>query len=471
MILGTDFCTCRLRVSTWGQTYVRKTALLLHRETGSITNTLQLPVNGSADTDSLKGVFNMAKLQAFRAYRPERGLENKIASPPYDVLNSREARLMAKGNEYSFLHVVKPEIDLPEDINLYDDRVYAKARENFEKFIRNKWLVREKIPAFYLYRQIMNGHSQIGLVAGASVWEYEHDMIKKHEFTRKNKEDDRTRHVNEVNANAGPVFLTYRAVAAIDDKVNTLIQNDPLYDFTAPDGIQHTVWGVCDRQDIDDLTEFFRKVPELYVADGHHRSASAARVGAERRLQDPIPTGEKVYDYFLAVLFPHNQLAIMDYNRIVKDLNGMDTESFLTRIAKMFLVEQTTSRKPETANTFGMYLDGKWYRVTARAGTFSVQDPVNSLDVSILQNNLLHPILGIGDPRSDERIDFIGGIRGMDELERRVNQGEAVAFSMYPTSIEQLMAIADAGKVMPPKSTWFEPKLRSGLLVRSLKNI
>jgi uncharacterized protein (DUF1015 family) len=415
--------------------------------------------------------FIMAKLQAFRAYRPQPGLEDKIASPPYDVLNSAEARVMAEGNQYSFLHVVKPEIDLPEDVHLYDDRVYAKARDNFERMIRNKWLVREEVPSLYLYRQIMDGHSQAGLVAGASVWEYQNDLIKKHEFTRKNKEDDRTRHVNDVNANAGPVFLTYRAQKNIDQKIENLMETDPLYNFAAPDGIQHTVWVVCADDDIRELMQMFKNVPELYVADGHHRSASAARVGDERRKKDLDPTGEKVYDYFLAVLFPHNQLTIMDYNRVVRDLNGLDTKTFLENIATPFHVEHSSERKPSEPNTFGMYLDGEWYRLTAKPGTFNADDPVDSLDVSILQNNLLNPVLGIGDPRSDERIDFVGGIRGMDELERRVNQGEAVAFSLFPTSIEQLMAIADAGKVMPPKSTWFEPKLRSGLIARTLKDI
>ncbi|HPQ39562.1 MAG TPA: DUF1015 family protein [bacterium] len=413
----------------------------------------------------------MAKIQAFRAWRPAPGMEEKIASPPYDVLNSEEARKMAEGNPYSFLHVIKPEIDLPENTDLYSDVVYATARENFGRMRSEGWLVREEVPSFYLYRQIMNGHSQIGLVAGASVREYENDLIKKHEFTRKKKEDDRTRHVGEVNANAGPVFLTYRASSEIDALVQDLIRTDPLYDFTAPDGIQHTVWVVSGEDDVRALETQFNSIPEMYVADGHHRSASAARVGTERRAADPDPTGEKVYDYFLAVMFPHDQLAIMDYNRVVKDLNGLTPDAFLEKVSEMFHVEPAADRKPSVPNTFGMYLGGKWYRLIAKPGTFPTDDPVNSLDVAILQNNLLHPILGIGDPRVDERIDFIGGIRGMDELERRVNAGEAVAFAMVPTRIEQLMAIADAGEVMPPKSTWFEPKLRSGLIVRSLEDI
>lgn len=413
----------------------------------------------------------MAKIQAFRAYRPAQGLEEKVASLPYDVMNSAEARKMADGNPHTFLHVIKPEIDLPEGIDLYSDDVYQTARNNLVKMIDNEWLIREEIPALYLYRQIMNGHSQIGIVVGASVKEYEDNLIKKHEFTRKKKEDDRTRHVDEVNANAGPVFLTYRSQEQIDAKIADLIQTDPVYDFVAPDGIQHTVWVISDEGDINDFTTLFGKVPEMYVADGHHRSASAARVGTVRRQADAAPTGEKVYDYFLAVLFPHDQLAIMDYNRVVKDLNGLTNEAFLAQVQETFHVEQSDQRQPESANHFGMYLDGKWYQLTAKPGSFPQDDPVESLDVAILQKNLLNPILGIGDPRVDERIDFIGGIRGMDELERRVNEGEAVSFAMYPTSIEQLMAIADADQVMPPKSTWFEPKLRSGLIVRSLENI
>jgi len=413
----------------------------------------------------------MSKIQAFRAYRPASGMEEKVASPPYDVMNSAEARKMAEGNPESFLHVIKPEIDLPENVDLYSDLVYATARANFVKMIDNGFLIREEVPSLYLYKQIMNGHSQVGIVVGASVKEYEQNLIKKHEFTRKKKEDDRTRHVAEVNANAGPVFLTYRSQAEIDAKVNEIMLTDPIYDFTAPDGVQHTVWVVSDVDDIKEFEKLFSAVPELYVADGHHRSASAARVGSDRRAVDSNPDGEKVYDYFLAVLFPHDQLAIMDYNRVVKDLNGLSKEEFLNKISEKFHVEPSSDRKPSAANMFGMYIDHQWYQLTAKPGSFPENDPVESLDVAVLQNNLLHPILAIGDPRVDERIDFIGGIRGMDELENRVNNGEAVAFSLFPTSIEQLMAIADADKVMPPKSTWFEPKLRSGLLVRSLEDI
>jgi uncharacterized protein (DUF1015 family) len=413
----------------------------------------------------------MAKLQPFRAYRPAPGLEEKIASPPYDVLNSKEARNLVEGNPLSFLHIIKPEVDLPEDIDLHDDLVYRTAKENLENFVKRGHLIRENSPALYLYRQVMGDHKQIGLVAGASVSEYENDLIKKHEFTRKEKEDDRTRHVDVVNANAGPVFLTYRCEPDIDREVARISAGEPVYDFTSPDGIGHTVWVVSDPAEIERLTSLFAGVPELYVADGHHRSASAARVGTMRRNEDSDPTGEKVYDYFLTVLFPHNQLKIMDYNRVVKDLNGLSEAAFMDQVSQQFHLKISKERKPAASNSFGMYLAGTWYQITAKPGTFPVNDPVNSLDVAILQNNLLHPILGIGDPRIDTRIDFVGGIRGMDELEKRVDNGEAVAFSLFPTSIEQLMAIADAGEVMPPKSTWFEPKLRSGLIVRSLADV
>ncbi|MBN1550062.1 DUF1015 domain-containing protein [bacterium] len=413
----------------------------------------------------------MAKLQPFRAYRPVLGLESKIASPPYDVINSKEARIMAAGNQHSFLHVVKPEIDLDESIDTHDERVYAKARENFQNFITEGFLIREEIPSLYLYRLVMGEHWQIGLVAGVSVLEYETDKIKKHELTRKDKEDDRTRHVDVVNANAGPVFLTYRSQPEIDAKIACLCQNIPIYDFTANDGIKHTIWVISHPYDLDEIRHLFTQVPDLYVADGHHRSASAARVGAARRAIDPSPSGEKVYDYFLAVLFPHDQLAILDYNRVVKDLNGLSREAFLKAVSRNFIVAPASQPKPEQPNMFGMYLPGQWYRLQTKPGTFPSNDPVKSLDVSILQDNLLAPVLGIHDPRTDTRIDFVGGIRGTNELEQRVNDGEAVAFAMFPTSIDQLMSIADAGKVMPPKSTWFEPKLRSGLIVRSLEDI
>lgn len=410
----------------------------------------------------------MAKIKPFPAYRPAQGLAEQIASPPYDVLNSAEARTMAEGNPLSFLHVVKPEIDLDPSLNPYDAKVYLKGKENLTNLITAKALIRDPKPCFYIYSQQINTHRQIGLVVGASVAEYNQDLIKKHELTRKDKEDDRTRHVETLNANTGPVFLTYRARKEIDTLIADLIKDTPVYDFEAPDGVRHSVWVISDAMTIELLETLFAAVPTLYVADGHHRSASAARVGTVRRNQDPNPTGNKVYDYFLAVLFPHNQLRILDYNRVVKDLNGLTRQQFLDRIALTFTVEPTTLPQPQQPTTFGLYLPGQWYRLSVEPGTYPTNDPVASLDVSILQDNLLAPVLGILDQRTDKRIDFIGGSRGMAELEARVKQGFAAAFSLYPTTIQQLIAIADAGKIMPPKSTWFEPKLRSGLIVRML---
>ncbi len=413
----------------------------------------------------------MAKLQEFRAYRPRAGKEKEIASPPYDVISSNEAREAAQGNPNSFLHVVKPEIDLDPQTDLYDRAVYEKGRENFQRLIREGLLIRESRPAFYIYSQVMGNHEQKGVVAGVSVAEYENNLIKKHEFTRREKEDDRTRHVETVNANTGPVFLTYRSVSRIDETVDRIMERKPVYQFEADDGIQHAVWVVDAPEDIRNLKELFAEVPALYVADGHHRTASAARVGKKRRQSDPAPTGEKVYDYFLAVLFPHNQLKILDYNRVVFDLNGLSTDEFLKRVGEKFDLVPSAQRKPERPLDFGMFLDGKWYMLTAHPDIVPTDDPVRSLDVAVLQDSLLNPILGIQDPRTDKRIDFIGGIRGMEALEQRVSEGAAVAFSLYPTSIHQLLAVADANRVMPPKSTWFEPKLRSGLIVRSLEDI
>jgi uncharacterized protein (DUF1015 family) len=412
----------------------------------------------------------MSEIKPFQAYRPRPDLVTQVASPPYDVLSSDEARDMARGNAVSFLHVVKPEIDLDPTIDLYDDRVYATGAENLKRFIAEGVFVREEAPALYVYQQIMDGHCQAGVVAGASVAEYEADLIKKHEFTRRDKEDDRTRHVKELNANTGPVFLTYRAEAAIDALVDEVRAGTPIYDFTAPDGIQHTVWAVTDAARVQRFQDAFARVPCSYVADGHHRSASAARVGAERKKANPNHTGQEIYNHFLAVFFPADQLKIMDYNRVVQDLNGLTPDAFLKAAEKNFEVQEAPAgeRKPTEPTTFGMFLNGTWYRLRARPGTYPADDPVKSLDVSILQENLIAPVLDIEDPRASKRIDFVGGIRGMDELEKRVKAGWAVAFAFYPTDINQLMGVADAGKVMPPKSTWFEPKLRSGLLVRSL---
>jgi len=413
----------------------------------------------------------MATIRPFAAVRPAKEKANLIAALPYDVMNSDEAREMVKDNPLSFLHVDKSEIDLPREIDLYDEKVYQKAKENLYSLIDNNHLITEEKPCLYLYQQIMNGHAQTGLVACSSVQEYENDIIKKHEHTRAEKEADRIKHVDTLNAQTGPIFLTYRAQQEITDRMNEIMKNAPLYDFTAEDDVKHIVWIIENEADINFFTEKFKTVNYLYIADGHHRCASAVRVGQRRKAANPNHTGNEEYNYFLSVIFPDNQLAIMDYNRIVKDLNGNTKEEFLNKVAEMFEIKEVSADQPyhpETAHTFGMYLDKMWYKLSAKAGTYQENDPVNSLDVSIMQNNLLNPILGIGDPRTDKRIDFVGGIRGLNELSKRVDAGEAVAFSMYPTSIEQLMNIADAGQVMPPKSTWFEPKLRSGLFIHLL---
>ncbi len=414
----------------------------------------------------------MATIRPFRGLRAPKEIAPQLAALPYDVLNSEEARVMAQGNPYSFLHVTKPEIDLDPKIDLYDPKVYAKAKENFAAFRQKGWLVHDPDNWLYIYRQVMDGRAQTGLMACCSAEEYWNDTIKKHELTRKDKEEDRLKHVDVINANAGPVFLTYKARAEIDAMVDQITRGAPEYDFTAPDGIRHVLWVVKDADWIKKMQGLFAQVPVLYVADGHHRSAAAARIAKVRREQNPKHTGNEEYNFFLAVLFPHNQLSIMDYNRAVKDLNGLSPEQFLAKVGEKFTVTKTSEKKPKQATHFGMYLGGQWYELAAKPGTYDDQDPVQRLDVSILQNNLLAPILGIGDPRTDKRIDFIGGIRGVKELERVVDEGTfKVSFSMYPTSIEQLMAIADAGQIMPPKSTWFEPKLRSGVVIHTLEDL
>ncbi|BCW92911.1 MAG: hypothetical protein KatS3mg007_0805 [Thermoanaerobaculum sp.] len=409
----------------------------------------------------------MSDVRPFRALRPRPELAAQVAAPPYDVVSSEEARKLAQGKPYSFLHINKPEIDLPPDVDLYDDRVYAQGASNLRKFMAEGVFFREQEPRFYVYQQRMGNHVQAGVVAAVSVAEYDAGLIKRHELTRKDKEDDRTRHVDELNANDEPVFLTYRQLAAIDALVDQVRAGAPLYDFVAEDGIGHTVW-VVPSELAANLQQAFQQVPALYVADGHHRTAAAARVGRERKAKNPQHRGDEPYNYFMAVLFPHNQLQILDYNRVVKDLGGLSPEAFLSKVAEKFRVEKASSGRPEKRHQFGMYLQGQWYRLEAIPGSFREDDPIGSLDVSILQENLLAPVLGITDPRTDKRIDFIGGIRGLSALEQRVAEGWAVAFALYPTSLEQVMAVADAGLIMPPKSTWFEPKLRSGLLVRTL---
>lgn len=412
----------------------------------------------------------MATLRPFRGFRPLPGQAAQVAAKPYDVLTSEEARKEAKGKPLSFLHVGKPEIDLPPEIDLYDERVYQKGRENLEHLIASGVLREDPRPCFYLYAQTMGPHTQYGIVGCASVAEYLNDTIKKHELTRKDKEDDRTKHVKVTGAHTGPIFLTYRAQRAIDLIVEGVRSSHPECDFVAEDGIRHQLWVISDRPTITAIEEEFSKIGNLYVADGHHRSAAAARVGNEMALANPRHTGKEEYNFFLAVLFPHNQLRIMDYNRVVKDLNGRSAEEFLSALGEQFTVEKAPgAARPSRKGEFAMYLAGSWYLLRANPSLLSDPDPVARLDVSILQKHVLAPILGIEDPRTSKRIDFVGGIRGLSELERRVDSGEmALAFALYPTSIEELLAIADANRTMPPKSTWFEPKLRDGVVIHFL---
>ncbi len=405
----------------------------------------------------------MITIAPFKALRPEAPLAKQVASRPYDVLNSKEAKVEAQGNPASFLHITKSEIDLPEDIDIHSQQVYDKAKENLDAFISRNILFRESKPCYYIYQLIMNGKSQTGLVCGSSVDDYENDLIKKHEFTRPEKENDRINHIKTTGAQTGNVFLAYKNVDAIDTLISEWKKDrSPVYDFIADDGIQHSIWAVNDTDTISRITELFKtEVPVSYIADGHHRAASAAKVRAALGAEN-APEGA---DYFLTTLFPSNQLYIMDYNRVVKDLNGLTEEEFLKQTAVAFSVEKINAAlSPAALHQFGMYLNNQWYKLTAKENTFTT-DPIGILDISILSNNLLDPILNIKDQRTDKRIDFVGGIRGLAELEKRVNSGEmAVAFSLHPVTIQQLFDIADSGNVMPPKSTWFEPKLRDGLL-------
>ncbi|NOR46159.1 MAG: DUF1015 family protein [Candidatus Delongbacteria bacterium] len=415
----------------------------------------------------------MAVLRKFKAIRPKKGLEEKVASFPYDVLNSEEARELTKDNTYSFLHVVKPEIDLPVGIDLYSDEVYQTAKNNMNKLISEGTMEKEDRDKLYIYRQTMNGKEQYGIVGCSSAKDYDDDVIKKHEYTRKVKENDRIKHVDITNVNAGPIFLTYRAQKSIDDLVAEAVKVDPVYDFVATDGIGHTVWTIENDELSNKLVDEFAKLDYLYVADGHHRSASAAIVAGRRKKANPNHTGNEEYNYFLSVLFPDEQLMIMDYNRVLKSLNGHTEEEMFSAIEKVYEVEKkgADKYKPCCKSRVGMYYKNEWYKLTIRDEYIIKGDPVNSLDIAVLQNNILDPFFGITDPRTSNDVDFIGGIRGLEELERLVNGGNfQVAFAMHPTSIEELMNIADAGKVMPPKSTWFEPKLRSGLLVHSLED-
>lgn len=415
----------------------------------------------------------MVVVRPFKAVRPRADLAEKVAALPYDVMNSSEAKEMVKDNPYSFLHVDKAEIDLEPGVNPYDPKVYEKARETLMRFIEEGVLIREEKNAFYIYTLNMNGHDQTGLVSLASIDDYLNNAIKKHEFTRAEKEEDRIRHVDKTNFHTGPIFLTYVAREKINHMVETYKKkNEPLYDFVAEDGVKHTAWVILEEETIRELSADFQDISALYIADGHHRAASAVKVGLKRREENPNFTGDEEFNYFLSVIFPSSELKIMDYNRLVKDLNGHSEEYFLSLLEENFEVtalEESKPYKPERKHEFGMYLDGKWYKLEAKEQIVFDEDPLKRLDAKILQDHLLHPILGIEDPRVDKRIDFVGGIRGLEELERRVNLDMKVAFSMFPTTILDLISIADAGMVMPPKSTWFEPKLRSGLFLHDLE--
>lgn len=414
----------------------------------------------------------MAIIKPFRGIRPPQDLVEQVVSRPYDVLNSAEARAEAGDNEKSLYHIIKPEIDFPEGTDEHDPRVYSKAAQNFERFQQEGWLVQDKKDCYYIYAQTMNGKTQYGLVVGAYVPDYMNGVIKKHELTRRDKEEDRMKHVRVNNANVEPVFFAYPDDALLDEIVRKYTAEKPVYDFVAPDdGFGHKFWVIDDDKDIERITEEFKGMPALYIADGHHRSAAAALVGAEKANQNPAHRGDEEYNYFMAVCFPASQLTIIDYNRVVKDLNGLTEEEFLAALQKNFEVQKMGAEiyKPTGLHNFALYLGGNWYSLTARPGTYNDNDPIGVLDVTISSNLILDEILGIKDLRSDKRIDFVGGIRGLGELKRRVDSGEMkVALALYPVSMKQLMDIADTGNIMPPKTTWFEPKLRSGLVIHKL---
>ncbi|NLN96949.1 MAG: DUF1015 domain-containing protein [Eubacteriaceae bacterium] len=413
----------------------------------------------------------MATIRPFPALRPIPEKAADVAALPYDVYNREEAVKVAYGDYDTFLRVDRPEITMDPRIDIHDPAVYRQAVRNLNRLIDRDIMIQDDMPCLYLYELVMEGRSQIGLVCCVSIDEYMDNTIKKHEKTRSDKEVDRTQHVDALNANTGPIFLTYRHLKEIDTVINRLKSDPPEVDFTSEDDITHRVWVIEKEKDIAALVSAFEKVPELYIADGHHRSASAVHVGQMRREEHPDYTGEEEFNYFLAVAFPDNQLQILDYNRVVKDLNGLSPETFLDKVKENFDVRKIARGiyRPKDKAEFGMYLDGYWYQLKAKEGSYPAEDPLESLDVAILQNNLLQPILGIEDPRTDCRIDFVGGIRGLEELERRVSEDMRVAFAMYPTEISELMAIADADALMPPKSTWFEPKLRSGLFIHYLE--
>ncbi|MBO5337641.1 MAG: DUF1015 domain-containing protein [Lachnospiraceae bacterium] len=411
----------------------------------------------------------MADIRPFRAFRPASGLEEKIAALPYDVYNREEACAVVKENPYSFLAIDRAETQFGMEVDTYAPEVYQKAHDMLQEQIKEGRFIQEKTPCYYLYEQTMDGRAQTGIVACASIDDYSENIIKKHENTRADKEQDRINHVDICNMQTGPIFLAYRVNDVLRKLITEVKETAPVYDFISEDGIGHKVWVISEAEKLQVIQESFAAIPAVYIADGHHRCASAVKVGQKRRAEHPDYTGEEEFNYFLSVLFPDEELKILDYNRVVKDLNGKSTEEFLERVACDFEVEEkgTEPYRPTKKGTFGMYLEGKWYCLTAKPYLHS-EDAVEGLDVSILQDYLLSPVLGIQDPKTDKRIDFVGGIRGLKELERRANSDMKLAFSMYPTSIGELFAVADASLLMPPKSTWFEPKLRSGLFLHDL---
>lgn len=414
----------------------------------------------------------MATIKPFKGLRPPHDLVERVESRPYDVLDSEEARVEAGDNEMSLYHIIKPEIDFESGASEYDPRVYKQAADNFRKFQEKGWLVQDDKEQYYIYAQTMNGKTQYGLVVGAFVEDYMNGVIKKHELTRRDKEEDRMKHVRVCDANIEPVFFAYPDNSVLDELINRYAATTPVYDFIAPiDGFRHQFWTISDDKDIATITEEFRKMPALYIADGHHRSAAAALVGAEKAKQNPQHVGNEEYNYFMAVCFQASQLTILDYNRVVKDLNGMSSEEFLKALEADFIVkcEGADEYKPQHLHEFSLYLDGKWYSLEAKEGTYDSTDPIGVLDVDISSRLILDKLLGITDLRSDKRIDFVGGLRGLSELKRRVDSGEMrVALALYPVTMQQIMDIADSGKIMPPKATWFEPKLRSGLVIHKL---
>jgi uncharacterized protein (DUF1015 family) len=409
----------------------------------------------------------MSLIKPFRGLRPVPDRADDVVAPPYDVVDRAEAKALVQGRPWSFLHISRPEIDLADDIDPYDPAVYAKGRENLDRMVAEGVLQRDATPCYYAYRLTMGKHRQTGLMATASVEAYDNDRIKKHEFTRPVKEDDRVRQVDTLNAQTGPVFLVYAANATVDGILEEVVESEPDVDVTAErDGVRHEIWRIADAARIDALTAAFDAMPAIYVADGHHRSAAGSRVGNARREANAAHDGSESYNHFLSVIFPHDQMQILDYNRVVRDLNGRSRDAFLGAVAEAFDLQMSDAPfKPTHSGEFGMYLDGQWYRLEIHDERIPTDDPVRRLDVSLLQDNLIEPLLGVADPRRDDRIDFVGGIRGMQGLEKRVDSGDwAVAFSLYPTSMQALMDVADAGEVMPPKSTWFEPKLADGLV-------